>query len=98
VSATENVPFEARLYDTLFTKEDPNDFEEGGSFLDNLNPDSLQVVTAYAEPALSDAVVGEQFQFERKGYFCIDPDSKPGALVVNRSVGLRDSWGKQQGK
>jgi glutaminyl-tRNA synthetase len=98
VSATENVPFEARLYETLFTKEDPMEVAEGGTFLDNLNPDSLKVVTAYGEPALADAAIGEQVQFERKGYFCIDPDSKPGALVVNRAVGLRDSWGKQKGR
>jgi len=97
VSATENVPFEARVYDHLFLKEDPNEVEEGGSFIDNLNPDSLQSTQAYGEPALAQAKPGEKFQFERKGYFCIDPDSRPDALVVNRSVGLRDSWGKKQG-
>ena len=96
VSASENVPFEARLYETLFAKEDPDDLPEGQTFLDSLNPDSLQVVTAYGEPALGEAEVGERFQFERKGYFCVDPDSRPGALVINRSVGLRDSYGKQQ--
>ena len=95
VSATENTPFEARLYENLFTKPDPDDVPEGGTFIDNLNPDSLKVATAYGEPALAAATAGERFQFERKGYFCIDPDSRPGALVVNRSVGLRDTWGKQ---
>ena len=97
VSATENTPFEARLYDNLFTQPDPDDVPDGGTFLDNLNADSLKVATAYGEPALAAAAVGERFQFERKGYFCIDPDSNPGALVVNRSVGLRDTWGKQNG-
>jgi len=72
--------------------------EEGQSFLDHLNPESLSVVRAFGEPALAAAGVGEHFQFERKGYFVVDPDSGGGALVVNRSVGLRDSWGKQQGK
>jgi glutaminyl-tRNA synthetase len=98
VSASENVPFEARIYETLFLKEDPEDVPEGHTFLDNLNPNSLAVTRAYGEPALAGASVGEHFQFERKGYFSIDPDSKPGALVINQSVGLRDSWGKQQGK
>lgn len=96
VSASENVPFEARLYETLFMREEPDDVPEGQTFLDSLNPDSLQIVTAYGEPALAEAMAGDRFQFERKGYFCVDPDSRPGALVINRSVGLRDSWGKQQ--
>jgi glutaminyl-tRNA synthetase len=95
VSAAENVPLEARLYETLFLKEDPDDVPEGGSFLDNLNPDSLSVARAFGEPSLAGAAVGECFQFERKGYFVVDPDSRAGALVVNRAVGLRDSWGKQ---
>ncbi|HKJ89773.1 MAG TPA: glutamine--tRNA ligase/YqeY domain fusion protein [Oceanipulchritudo sp.] len=96
VSASENVPFEARLYETLFMREEPDDVPEGQTFLDSLNPDSLQIVTAYGEPALAEAMAGDRFQFERKGYFCVDPDSRSGALVINRSVGLRDSWGKQQ--
>ena len=103
VSATENVPFECRLYENLFLKEDPNEVDEAGdesaqasgSFLDNINPHSLEVARAYGEPALAQAAVGERFQFERKGYFCVDPDSVPGAMVFNRSVGLRDSWSKQ---
>jgi glutaminyl-tRNA synthetase len=64
------------------------------SFIDNLNPDSLKVVTGYGEPALADAKVGDKVQFERTGYFCVDPDSTPDALVINRSVGLRDSFKK----
>jgi glutaminyl-tRNA synthetase len=97
VSATENVALEARLYDNLFLKENPNEVEGGQSFLDNLNGDSLTVVRAFGEPALAAASPGQHFQFERKGYFVVDPDSRGGALVVNRSVGLRDSWGKQAG-
>jgi len=96
VSATEHIPIEARLYDRLFIKENPNDVEEGGSFIDNLNPESLKVVEAFAEPALAEDRVGERFQFERKGYFCIDKDTTPGKWVVNRAVTLRDSWSKQQ--
>jgi glutaminyl-tRNA synthetase len=96
VSATRNVPFEARLYETLFLKEDPNEVDEGGTFIDNLNPNSLEVAQAFGEPALAEASVGDRFQFERTGYFCVDPDSSAGKLVINRSVGLRDSWGKKQ--
>jgi len=101
VSATRNVPIEVRLYENLFLKEDPEGVDPSdnsgkeGSFLDNLNPHSLEVVQAYGEPALESAVAGDRFQFERKGYYCIDPDSTEGALVVNRAVGLRDSWGKK---
>lgn len=96
VSATENVPFEARLYDNLFVTEDPEQDHPSGSFLGNLNPESLTVVTAYGEPALESAGAAERFQFERKGYFCLDPDSRPGAVVFNRCVGLKDSWAKMQ--
>jgi glutaminyl-tRNA synthetase len=95
VSATENVPMEVRLYDHLFLSEDP---EEGGDFLGNINPESLKVITAYGEPELGSAGVGDPIQFERKGYFSIDPDSTAEKLVFNRTVGLRDSWGKKQGK
>ena len=95
VSATENVPFEARLYETLFLKENPDEVEEGQTFLNNLNPDSLSVNEAYGEPALREVSAGDQFQFERKGYFCVDPDTSGEKLVINQSVGLRDSWGKQ---
>lgn len=95
VSATENVPMEVRLYDQLFTEEDP---EAGGDFIESLNPESLQTVTAYGEPELANAKVGDPIQFERKGYFSVDPDSTNETLVFNRTVGLRDSWGKKQGK
>ena len=96
VSARRNVPFECRIYDNLFLKEDPEEVEEGGSFIDNLNPDSLKIVQAFGEPALAGVVPGERFQFERTGYFCVDPDTTEEKLVINRSVGLRDSWGKKQ--
>lgn len=96
VSATENTPMEARAYGQLFTKADPN---EGELFTDNLNPNSIAVSKIYGEPELKNATAGDSFQFERKGYFVIDPDSTDGHLVVNQSVGLRDSWGnKQKGK
>ena len=95
VSAAHAVPAEERLFDRLFAVESPDEVQtEGGSFLDNLNPDSLKTVQAYCEPALADAVPGDKFQFERLGYFCADSDSKPGAPVFNRTVGLKDSWAK----
>jgi glutaminyl-tRNA synthetase len=82
-----------RLYDRLFTKPDPEEGEEG--FLSCLNPESLVVQTGYVEPALADAQPGERFQFERQGYFCVDPDTATaGRPVFNRTVGLRDSWAK----
>jgi len=95
VSATENVPLEVRLYDQLFNQQDP---EVGGDFISNLNPDSLKIVTAYGEPELANAKLGDPIQFERKGYFSIDPDSTSENRVFNRTVGLRDSWSKKQGK
>lgn len=98
VSATENTPFEARLYERLFTKPNPEDVEEGQTYIDNLNPNSETVVTAYGEPELAQAKKGDRFQFERKGYFAVDPDSTDERLVFNRSTGLRDSWGKKQNK
>lgn len=85
---------EMRLYSNLFTKEDPNDVEEGKTFLDYLNPESIVVRTGYIEPSLAGAAVGDKFQFERVGYFCVDPDSKPGRMVFNRTVGLKDTWAK----
>ncbi|MCC5841585.1 MAG: glutamine--tRNA ligase/YqeY domain fusion protein [Opitutales bacterium] len=92
VSATENVPLEVRLYENLFTVPDPDDVEEGRTFLDYINPASLTVVQAVGEPALRDAAPGERLQFERKGYFALDPDSRPERLVFNRSVDLRSSY------
>jgi glutaminyl-tRNA synthetase len=95
VSATVNTPLEVRLYETLFTKENPDDVEEGKTFLDTINPESLKVVTGYGETELANAVAGDHFQFERKGYYTIDKDSKPGAIVVNRTTTLRDPFGKK---
>jgi glutaminyl-tRNA synthetase len=97
VSAAHAVPAEVRLYETLFTVEDPAKVDEGGHFADNLNPHSLEVVDSCAvEPSLADARPGGSYQFERVGYFCADPDSRDGALVFNRTVTLRDTWAKIQ--
>lgn len=98
VSAPHALPAEVRLYDRLFTKEDPDDMPEGKTFLDALNPDSLQVKRAWLEPSLRDADKGEVFQLERVGYFCVDPDSEGGNPVLNRTIGLRDSWARVAGK
>ncbi|MDP0501705.1 MAG: glutamine--tRNA ligase/YqeY domain fusion protein [Verrucomicrobiota bacterium JB022] len=95
VSATENVPFECRLYDHLFLSDDPEDLEEGKTFLDNLNPDSLQVIQCYGEPELAKHGMGDIVQFERKGYYCVDLDSTPDKWVWNRTVSLKDSWSKK---
>ena len=95
VSAPHAIDAEVRLYETLFSKEDPNDVPEGGDFTDNLNPNSLEVISdAKVEPGLRDVNTGDRFQFERLGYFCADPDSTPGHPVFNRTVTLRDTWAK----
>ncbi|MDR2936277.1 MAG: glutamine--tRNA ligase/YqeY domain fusion protein [Rikenellaceae bacterium] len=94
VSAPHAVPAEIRLFDRLFSKESPDDVEEGKTFRDYLNPDSLKVVTGYLEPALADVAVGGKFQFERLGYFCKDKDSTAAVAVFNRTVTLKDSWAK----
>ena len=99
VPAAQSVECEVRLYDRLFSTPNPDkgdDGEASESFLDNVNPESLVVLKGCrAEPSLLQAQVGEGFQFEREGYFCLDSvDSKPEALVFNRTVTLRDSWGK----
>jgi len=94
VSIEHCVECEVRLYDTLFSKEQPEDVAEGGTFLDNLNPASLSMTKCYGEPSIARAVAGDKFQFERVGYFCADPDSKVGYPVFNRTVGLKDSWSK----
>lgn len=91
VSAEKAVPFTVHLFDRLFTTEDP---EEGEGYLANLNPDSLRTLTAQCEPALADAKPYDKFQFERLGYFTVDKDSKTGAPIFNRTVGLKDSWAK----
>jgi glutaminyl-tRNA synthetase len=99
VSAAHAISAEVRLYDKLFTKADPNDYPEGGSFLDNLNPESLEVVAdAKLEPSLGEAKVGTQYQFERVGYFCLDRDSTAEKLVFNRTLALKDSWSKIEKK
>src|SRR5580692_2001982 len=95
VSAAHAIDAEVRIYDKLFTKEDPNDVEEGQEFTANLNPNSLEVITnAKLEPSLANAPVEGRYQFERLGYFCVDPDSKPGHPVFNRTVALKDTWAK----
>jgi glutaminyl-tRNA synthetase len=95
VSAAHALKAEVRLYDHLFTKENPNEIEEGGHFTDNLNPDSLEVVTdCMLEPCLVDAKLGQHFQFERLGYFCLDKEATAENPVFNRTVTLRDTWAK----
>jgi glutaminyl-tRNA synthetase len=88
------VEAEVRLYDRLFKVSDPEEVEEGEDFRVHLNPESLKVVKAYIEPSVKDAPAGKHFQFERTGYFVTDPESKPGKLVFNRTVPLRESWVK----
>ncbi len=95
VSAEHAISAEVRLYENLFAKENPGDVPEGQDFTANLNPNSLEVLTgAKLEPSLAAAKAGDRFQFERLGYFCADLDSKPGALVFNRTVPLRDTWAR----
>jgi len=101
VSAAHALEAEVRLYDKLFTKPNPNEVEEGQDFTTNLNPNSLEVLRGcQLEPSLAGAAVGSRYQFERLGYFCVDPDSVPGRLVFNRTVALKDTWAKvaQRGK
>src|SRR5262245_31213089 len=95
VSAAHALTAEVRLYDRLFSVEDPEREEAGKTFLDHLNPGSLEVLTGcQLEPSLAKAAAGERVQFERLGYFAVDPDSRPGAPVFNRIVSLRDTWAK----
>ena len=95
VSAAHAINAEVRLYDKLFTKENPDDVEPGQEFTANLNPQSLEVVSdAKLEPSLANAPAGSRYQFERLGYFCADLDSKPGQPVFNRTVALKDTWAK----
>jgi glutaminyl-tRNA synthetase len=95
VSAAHAVNAEVRLYDNLFTLEDPNQTSEGQDFTSNLNPRSLEVLTGCKlEPSLLDAAEGSRYQFERLGYFCADPDTTPGKPVFNRTVALRDTWAR----
>ncbi|WP_169238219.1 glutamine--tRNA ligase/YqeY domain fusion protein [Candidatus Roseilinea sp. NK_OTU-006] len=100
VSAAHALPIEARLYDHLFTRPDPDNInaEEGENFLSYLNPKSLEVVQGFAEPSVAGSPVGKHYQFERLGYFVVDPDSTPERPVFNRAVGLKDSWAKVAGQ
>jgi glutaminyl-tRNA synthetase len=99
VSAAHALDAEVRLYDRLFTEENPNKVEEGKSFLDYINPNSLTVLTGCkVEPSLAGAAPGSHYQFERKGYYCVDPDTTPERLVFNLTVNLRDTWAKIEQK
>jgi len=94
VSAKHALHAEARIYDHLFIKPDPDDVEEGKTWLDNLNPNSIKITECLIEPSVAGAQPGTKYQFERLGYFCVDPDSTPERLVFNRTVTLRDTWAK----
>jgi glutaminyl-tRNA synthetase len=99
VSAAHAIDAEVRIYDKLFIKEDPNQVEEGQEFTANLNASSLEVISnAKLEPSLANAPIEGRYQFERLGYFCVDPDSKPGHPVFNRTVALKDTWAKLEKK
>jgi len=99
VSARTAVYAEVRIYETLFSKENPDDVAEGQDFTANLNPNSLEVIAnAKLEPSLANPSAGSRYQFERLGYFCVDPDSKPGKPVFNRTVALKDTWAKVEKK
>jgi len=98
VSAQHAIQAEVRLLDRLFTVENPDGTPEGKDFTEYLNPSSEERVQAYLEPSLTDAEPAQRFQFLRQGYFAVDPDSKPGHLVLNRTVGLVDSWAKIQAR
>jgi glutaminyl-tRNA synthetase len=95
VSAEHALEAEVRLYEHLFSKEDPTDVENGVDFKAYLNPDSLEILTSCrVEPGLAGAKPGSRYQFERQGYFCVDTDSSAGKMVFNRAVPLRDTWAK----
>ena len=94
VSADHAEEIEVRLYDRLFVSDDPGSKNNKNSFIDDLNPDSLTITRGYAEPEIKKHAIGEQVQFERVGYFVVDPDSTPEKMVMNRIVPLRDTWGK----
>jgi len=97
ISAEHSMEAEVRLYDRLFNKENPLDVEDGFDFMDYINLDSLEILTSCrVEPSLADASPENRYQFERLGYFCVDPDSSPEKLVFNRTVSLRDTWAKIQ--
>jgi len=99
VSADHAINAEVRLYETLFTKEDPDDVEEGREFTDNLNSKSMEKLTGVKlEPSVAGAAPGMRYQFERLGYFCVDPESTPQNPVFNRTVTLKDAWAKIENK
>ena len=99
VSAAHAIDAEVRLYDNLFSKEDPDQVEPGQDFTANLNPASLEVVTsAKLEPSLANVTAGSRYQFERLGYFCVDPETTPGKPAFNRTVALKDAWAKVEKK
>ena len=89
------VKAEVRLYDRLFTVDNPEDVPEGADFTDNLNPESLTVLEAMVEPALADATIGDRMQFLRHGFFVVDQDSQAEHLVFNRIVSLKDGFAKK---
>ncbi|MEL6559225.1 MAG: glutamine--tRNA ligase/YqeY domain fusion protein [Bacteroidota bacterium] len=95
VSIQHAIPVEVRQYDRLFMDEAPDGYKEK-DFMEFLNPDSLQIITGYAEPSLKDAKTGDRFQFQRIGYFNIDLDSTADKIVFNKTVGLRDNWAKKK--
>jgi glutaminyl-tRNA synthetase len=94
VAAPTAVPAEIRIYDYLFLKPNPDDVEPGQTYLSNLAPNSLRVVSGFVEPSMAAAAPGTRYQFERLGYFCVDTDTAPDAPVFNRTVTLRDTWAK----
>jgi glutaminyl-tRNA synthetase len=99
VSAKHAIEAEIRVYDKLFTKSDPSQLDEGEDFTSGLNPDSLEtLLDAKLEPSLASAMVEDRYQFERVGYFCVDPDSRPGKLVFNRTLPLKDAWARIEKK
>jgi glutaminyl-tRNA synthetase len=99
VAAASAIDAEVRIYENLFSKENPSAVEEGQEFTANLNPNSLEVIAnAKLEPSLANASAGSRYQFERLGYFCVDPDSKPDKPVFNRTVALKDTWAKVEKK
>jgi glutaminyl-tRNA synthetase len=99
VSAAHAIDADVRLYETLFTKEDPNDVPEGQEFTVNLNPNSVEVVAAAKiEPSVKSSGPLTRYQFERLGYFCVDKDSTADRMVFNRTVTLKDAWAKIEKK
>jgi glutaminyl-tRNA synthetase len=99
VSAEHAVDGEVRIYENLFVKENPAEVEEGKDVLSNLNPRSLEVIpSAKLEPSMANVAAGGRYQFERLGYFCVDPDSKAGRPVFNRTVALKDAWARVEKK